>query len=327
MRIDSQLTALKEPPRAIAVSPSGDRVHLANPDVDGSWRSLRRPRGTVTVVDPRTRAEVASILVGRNPSGIAADPDGERIYVTNARSHNVSVVDVRAAAETSRVKVGKQSWALICSGGRLYVSNAHSDTISVLDTDTQRVLDTVRTGRRPWSLVASPSGDRVYVCTNDATVSVIDTRTLDTIAIIEVGRNPVDAVLDPSGTRLYVANRLSQSITVIDTTVLEAIRTIQLSTLSDRPGFGLFGVAYGEPVPPQPMAVGVSRDGTRLLVAFWEAGTLAVLDARSGSGVSETRLDDAKYSIGPIAIAADRPNRRLYVSCADHALVTVHDEP
>ncbi|WP_246278258.1 YncE family protein [Phytohabitans rumicis] len=281
----------------------------------------------MTVVDPYARTEVARILVGRTPSGIAVDPDGERIYVANFSSNDVSIVDVRVAAETSRVKVGKQPWALACSGDRLYVANAHTDTMSVVDTDAQRVLDTVRTGRRPTSLVASPSGDCVYVCNNaDATVSAIDARTLGTVATIEVGRNPVDMALDPSGTRLYVANRRSQSITVVDTTALEAIQTVQLSTLSNRPGVGLFGVAFADPVLPEPLAVGVSGDGARLLVAFWDAGTLAVLDARGGSRVSETQLDDAKYGIGPIEIAADWPNRRLYVSCADHALVTVRDE-
>jgi YVTN family beta-propeller protein len=106
----------------------------------------------VTVVDPHARSEVARILVGRNPSGIAVDPDGERIYVANSGSNDVSIVDVRAAAETSRVKVGKQPWASACSGDRLYVANAHADTMSVVDTDAQRVLDTVRTGRRPTSL-------------------------------------------------------------------------------------------------------------------------------------------------------------------------------
>ncbi|MEU3616413.1 hypothetical protein ABZ725_29485 [Streptomyces sp. NPDC006872] len=126
--------------------------------------------------------------------------------------------------------------------------------MSVVDTDARRVLDTVRTGGRPRSLVTRPSGDRVYVCNNDATVSAIDTRTLGTVATIEVGRNPVDTALNPSGTRLYVANRLSQSLTVIDTTVLEAIQTIQLSTLSNRPGGGLFGVALGDPVLPEPAA-------------------------------------------------------------------------
>ncbi|MEV1069821.1 YncE family protein [Streptomyces sp. NPDC050263] len=327
MRIDSELIVLKEIPRAIAVSPSGDRVYLANPGVEGSLRSLRRPRGTVTVVDPYARSEVAHILVGRSPFSIAVDPDGERIYVANLRSNDVSIVDVRAAAETSRVKVGKQPRALACSEGRLYVANAHAGTMSVVDTDTQRVLDTVRTGRQPTSVVVSPSGDRVYVGTNDATVSVIDTRTLGTVATIEVGHHPVGIALNSSGMRLYVANRISQSITVIDTAGLKAIRTIQLSTLSRRQGVGFFAMALGEPVMSQPMAVGVSGDGTRLLVAFWEAGTLAVLDARSGSRVSETQLDDGKYSIGPIEIAADWPNRRLYVSCADHALVTVRDEP
>lgn len=326
MRIGSELIKLKEIPRAVAVSPSGDRVYLVNPNTAGTLRNLRRPCGTVTVVDPHARSEVGRILVGWKPMGIAVDPDGERLYVANEGSNDVSIVDVRTAAETSRVKVGKGPWAMACSGDRLYVVNARNKTMSVVDTDARQVLDTVRTGGRPWSVVASPSGDRVYVSTNDSTVSAIDTRTLDTVATIEVGHHPVETSLNPSGTRLYAANRISQSITVIDTTELKAIRNIQLSTLSQRQGIGFFAMSQGEPVMPQPYAVGVSADGKRLLVAFWEAGTLAVLNAADGSRVSETQLDDAEYSIGPMKIATDWPNRRLYVSCTDHALVTVHDK-
>ncbi|MEU9731856.1 hypothetical protein [Streptomyces sp. NPDC048002] len=137
---------------------------------------------------------------------------------------------------------------------------------------------------------------------------------------------PIHAALDPSGTRLYIANRTAQSITVIDTTVFEEVQTIRLSTLSHRRGVGLFAVIHGEAVQPDPLAVGVSGDGRRLLVALWEAGTLAVLDAHSGSRISETQLDHVEHSMGPIAIATDWPNQRLYVSCADHALVTVRDE-
>jgi YVTN family beta-propeller protein len=171
--------------------------------------------------------------------------------------------------------------------------------------------------------VGSWSGDRVYVLNKgDETVSAIDTRTRSVVASVAVGHAPVDMALDPSGIRLYVANQVSQSLTVIDTARLEPVATIQLTTLSRRTGVGLFR----DPVSPQPWAVGVSRDGKRLLVAFWEAGTLALFDAHTGAHLAETQLDNARYSIGPNAIAADWSHGRLYVSCADHALVTVHDD-
>lgn len=114
--------------------------------------------------------------------------------------------------------------------------------------------------------------------------------------------------LDSEGRWLYVANLWAQSISVVDTVIFDTARTIRLSTLSRRLGVGLFR----DPVSPQPQAVGVSADGSRLLVAFWEAGTLAVLDATSGARLSETQLDDAKYSIGPQRIIADWPHQRLY---------------
>lgn len=320
MRIDGYLIKLSDIPGKVAVSPSGHHVYVTCAGRGGSIRS--KFRGTVAVVDPFKRVEVARIRVGRGPSAIAVEPSGEHIFVANRLSGDVSVVDAGSLAETSRLPVGRDPVDVAGNADRLYVANHRPCTISVIDKRTMRVVETVATGGPPGTIVLSPDGGRLYVRLGaDEAVSAVDTRTLAVIATATVGGAPADMVLDRSGRWLYVANTLGQTISVVDTVTVETVRTIRLSTLSRRDGVGLFR----DPVSPQPWAVGVTADGSRLLVAFWEAGTVAFVDAGSGAHLAEAQLDDARYSIGPYRIAADWTNGRFYVACADHALASVRE--
>jgi YVTN family beta-propeller protein len=68
--IDTIMVGAK--PGAMAVSPDGTRLYVANEADD-----------TVSVVDVATNTVVATIPVGSGPTGVAVSPDGSRIYVTN----------------------------------------------------------------------------------------------------------------------------------------------------------------------------------------------------------------------------------------------------
>jgi YVTN family beta-propeller protein len=67
-------------PGAMAVSPDGTRLYVANTRDD-----------TVSVVDTATDGVVATIGVGGRPSGVAVSPDNSRVYVTLS-SGSVSVI-------------------------------------------------------------------------------------------------------------------------------------------------------------------------------------------------------------------------------------------
>src|SRR5262249_59212836 len=54
---------------------------------------------TVTVVDLRSLSIRATVPVGRNPTGVTANPRKNEIYVANADSNNISVID----AESNKV--------------------------------------------------------------------------------------------------------------------------------------------------------------------------------------------------------------------------------
>ncbi len=62
--------------------------------------------GTVSVIDANTNEVIATIEVGNGPEGIAVDPNGTKIFVTNFFSQNVSVIDTATNKVTSTVKIG-----------------------------------------------------------------------------------------------------------------------------------------------------------------------------------------------------------------------------
>ena len=132
--------------------------------------------GLVQVVDPREPGLLRNIRVGEQPQGILLNKEQTR----------------------------------------LYVANAGSDTVSVLDTTTDRVVktylirpDDVRglPGSTPNNLALCPDERRLYVTLGDMnSVAVIDLKAGRLIGYIPVGWNPTAVVVSPDTKRLFVAN-------------------------------------------------------------------------------------------------------------------------
>jgi len=62
--------------------------------------------GTVTVFDLDALKVVKTIEVGDHPEGIAASPDGTKLYAANWGSNTLSVVDAKSLAVTGEIKLG-----------------------------------------------------------------------------------------------------------------------------------------------------------------------------------------------------------------------------
>jgi YVTN family beta-propeller protein len=117
--------------------------------------------------------------------------------------------------------------AVSARGKFLYVANANSDSVSIIDTHTDKVVETVACrpeGRLPYgsgcnAVAVSPEGDKLYVAngTNNC-VAVIrlgagaaddrDPRPAasEVAGLIPVGWYPGAVLLSPNGKTLYVAN-------------------------------------------------------------------------------------------------------------------------
>jgi YVTN family beta-propeller protein len=161
------------------VSPRPDRLYVSNWGGNlpkpGDERSLTS--GTSVRVDPRTRVaddgtvsilgpvpgkwqEIKTLKVGLHPSGMAVSKTGRFIYVANANSDTVSVLDTGKeevvatipCRPAARLPFGSGSNALALSpdGGTLYVANGTNNCLSL----TSRAISptaTQRKGQRPAS--------------------------------------------------------------------------------------------------------------------------------------------------------------------------------
>jgi YVTN family beta-propeller protein len=153
--------------------------------------------------------------------------------------------------------------------GSLYVANAN-DTISVIDTGTNAVVRTVAMDAAPETgmhgLAVDPYG-RVY--TTDAADGVVRSFSVTpsapevtiTSTAVAVGSNPSGVAV--AGSRAYVINTGSDTISVIDTTTKQVIRTI--------------------PIGASATNVVVTPDGRRLYVANYD--TVSVIDPTTGSQI------------------------------------------
>lgn len=92
---------------------------------------------------------------------------------------------------------------------RIYVTHGGADCVTVIDT--RRMLAFIRSHSQPFAEDLSASAHYV-------------------VARIAVGKNPRGLLLSRDGAHLFVANRLDDSISVIDTHNLRVARTIPLRT-------------------------------------------------------------------------------------------------
>jgi YVTN family beta-propeller protein len=88
-------------PMKVRVAPDNSKVFVS----DGR-------AGTVTVMDSKSYAVLATVKVGARPWGIALTPDGKYLLSANGPSNDVSVVDLATNKEISRVKAGESPWGI-----------------------------------------------------------------------------------------------------------------------------------------------------------------------------------------------------------------------
>lgn len=119
--------------------------------------------GTVTVIDRATYSVTREINVQLHPSEMAVSPDGTRLYVANANSDTVSVIDTRTdgVIDTIGVKPMKDlpfGWApnalaISPDGGTLYVCTGGSNAVTVIDLVSKRVTGLIPTGWYPGAVL------------------------------------------------------------------------------------------------------------------------------------------------------------------------------
>src|SRR6266852_3362758 len=226
----------------------------------GSWRSLVGDWFGKDAPMSRSRL-VPLLLLSVLVLGSAPASAETRVFVTNEKSDDVTVIDAATRTVVGTIRVGKRPRGVAVSpdGRRVYVSNSNSDSVSVIDARDLTVLTTVPAGLDPEGLTLDKAGTRLYVVNeNELAVTVLDVASMSVVQKIEVGKEPETAVLSPDGRWVVVSNETSNDVYVIETATNTVVKKI--------------------PVPKNPRGMRFTPDSRRLFVASEQAHEISVID-------------------------------------------------
>ena len=277
-------------------------VLAAGPVFGSPFVYIGNSDGTVSVIDAATNTVTSTLHSVGNLAGMAAAPDGTRIYAANQSASSISIISTATGKSIGNVPMGSSvpfAVAVSPDGSRVYAITENTADVSVIDTATSTVTATVHIGSSNTSLfgvAVSPDGARVYVSTvaSQDGVAVINAATNSVVATVPVGTAPLfhaypyGLAVTPNGSRVYVAGRDDNRVAVIDTATNTVIASIAVGS--------------------SPIGVAVAPDGSRVYVASASADTVSVI-----STATNTVVATAVAGATPTGVAVTPDGSRAYV--------------
>lgn len=260
---------------------------------------VNRVDGDVSLIDLGTnRAVGARIPVGDQPHGMAATPDGSRVYVAVSGLHEVRGIDVATSTVMEPpIPVGRHPLhvAITPDGGRAYVTNHLDATVSVIDITTNAVVGTIPAGQNPIGIVTTPDGTRAFVASwGTGRVLEIDLAA-DTLIGSGIGPlgNPRGLALSPDGSTLFVSTGRG-NVVAVDVVTGEILAPM-IEVFDGQPGL---------------LELAVTPDGGQAWVLHAAEGAVSVIDLASHA-VFDPPM---RFGNGPTSIAITDDGSRAYVT-------------
>jgi YVTN family beta-propeller protein len=241
-------------------------------------------------------------------------PAGPRLYVTNERSGDLTVIDIATRQPIATVPLGKRPRGIRATvdGKTLYIALSGSpfappgvdektlpppdrsaDGIGVFDTTTMKLVRVIAAGTDPEQLSLSKDGRRLYVANEDAaTASVVEIDSGTIITVVKVGVEPEGVETSPDGRTVYVTSEENSEVFVIDTST--GAVTTQFKTSA------------------RPRSTGFLPDGSRAYVTCENGNAVDVVDARTHRVTKTIKMPSD--SLRPMGIAVAPDGGHVYVT-------------
>jgi DNA-binding beta-propeller fold protein YncE len=215
------------PPTNVALTPDRTLAFVTNPvrlEMEGN-QPVVVPHDELHLIDlegdPR---HLATLSVGRQPSGIDVSPDGRLLLVANRADATVSVLRIggKSASFVDTVQVDAPVAAVRFTpdGRRALIVFKEDNKVGILrvksETVTYDPAEDINVGISPFNVDVTPSGDVALVANSGVTggndghtdsVSVIDL-TMDPARVVDVvgvGDGPEGLAISPNGALAVVA--------------------------------------------------------------------------------------------------------------------------
>ena len=266
----------------IVTSADGSNLYVANPD-----------SGSVTAVALEGERVLWETVVGDDPTTLALDPPGMRLFVAVAGNDRVSVLDAETGDEIARLSTHRQPRGVLLTpdGTTLVVSARAENTIDLFDATSLVHLGSIEVEADPWGLALPADRDLLYVThLFTGELSVVDMDSGSTTNVIPTGlENNASrhVALHPDGRRAFVPlmrSRTSNPDLDFETTIMPRVPVVDLEKeqVITRELLGLDAV--DQPVN-MPSAVGFFPDGSLAYVVNAGSNDLSVIDLDLGFGV------------------------------------------
>jgi YVTN family beta-propeller protein len=250
-----------------------------------------------------------------NKAAAAAKPAGYRIYITNERSGDLSIIDSATHEVVATVPLGKRPRGIHASrdGKTIYVALSGSpiagpgvdesklpppdktaDGIGVFDVASGKLIKTIAAGSDPEEFDLSNDGTTLYVSNeDDAGMSIVDIAAGKVLEMVKVGEEPEGVATSPDGRFVYVTSEDQGKIFVVDT----ASRKVSKS----------FEVGH------RPRDTAFFPDSAKAYISRENDGMLTIADTIAHKKIGEIEIG-AAGQIKPMSILISKDGKTAYVS-------------
>jgi YVTN family beta-propeller protein len=156
--------------------------------------------------------------VGASPSGAVYDSGDSDVFVANAASANLSVINTvtNSVVATTSVGSGPTGVAVDSGNGDVYVTNFGGTTVSVVSGTSHTVVGSVNVGSEPFGIAYDSGNGDLYVANfGSSNISVINGATNTLVTTLSVAGGPDGVAYDSANGDIYVASVGGASVIVI----------------------------------------------------------------------------------------------------------------
>ena len=260
---------------------------------------------SVEVINTETNTITKTIPVGNTPYGMAYIPvDGGRIFVTNYRSGNLSVIDPATESVVGNYPIapGPTLMGYDAANGIVYISSFVANRLYEFNASTDTVVGSIPVGTSPMGVQTAGFGGLIYVANYGSNnLTAIDPATGRTTASIPVATEPIAPALLPNG-EMFATNAGASALSILSNNTFTAVT---ISTSSTRVATGASTQVTAQPtcsLGPCPSSILyrwslTSQDST---VNSTAGATITFY----GGDVAETATLSLNATLGPVSLAS-----------------------